>query len=80
MTKTFQVPSMPMPKLKSLDLSYNNLATVATDITANLTRLRSLDLSYNDLTNVPVVSKYYFSCTLDLSPYTLWILKLEILI
>lgn len=66
MTKTFQVPSMPMPKLKSLDLSYNNLATVATDITANLTRLRSLDLSYNDLTNVPVVSKYYFSCTLDL--------------
>ncbi|CAH2085309.1 unnamed protein product [Euphydryas editha] len=50
------VPSMPLPKLKSLDLSYNNLASLATDITANLTRLRSLDLSYNDLTNVPVAT------------------------
>ncbi|XP_045449309.1 chaoptin [Melitaea cinxia] len=50
------VPSMPMPKLKSLDLSYNNLPSVPTDITANLTRLRSLDLSYNDLTNVPVAT------------------------
>ncbi|XP_047532172.1 chaoptin isoform X2 [Vanessa atalanta] len=50
------VPSMPLPKLKSLDLSYNNLPSVPTDITANLTRLRSLDLSYNDLTNVPVAT------------------------
>ncbi|XP_045767708.1 chaoptin isoform X4 [Maniola jurtina] len=50
------VPSMPLPKLKSLDLSYNNLPSVPTDITANLTRLRALDLSYNDLTTVPVAT------------------------
>ncbi|CAH0723586.1 unnamed protein product, partial [Brenthis ino] len=50
------VPSMPLPKLKSLDLSYNNLPSIPTDTTANLTRLRSLDLSYNDLTNVPVAT------------------------
>ncbi|XP_039750194.1 chaoptin isoform X3 [Pararge aegeria] len=50
------VPSMPLPKLKSLDLSYNNLPSVPTDITANLTRLRTLDLSYNDLTTVPVAT------------------------
>lgn len=48
---------MPLPKLKSLDLSYNNFPSIPTDMTANLTRLRALDLSYNDLTNVPVVSK-----------------------
>lgn len=47
---------MPLPKLKSLDLSWNNLPSIPTETTANLTRLRSLDLSYNDLTTVPVVS------------------------
>ncbi|XP_023941108.2 chaoptin isoform X5 [Bicyclus anynana] len=50
------IPSMPLPKLKSLDLSFNNLPSVPTDITANLTRLRTLDLSYNDLTTVPVAT------------------------
>lgn len=52
----FQVPSMSLSKLKSLDLSYNNLPSIPPDTTANLTRLRELDLSYNDLTAVPVVS------------------------
>lgn len=51
-----QVPSMLLPKLKSLDLSYNNLPTIPVDTTANLTRLRKLDISYNDLSTVPVVS------------------------
>lgn len=51
-----QIPAMPLPKLKSLDLSFNNLPTIPPDSTANLTRLRALDLSYNDLTAVPVVS------------------------
>ncbi|KAL0881866.1 hypothetical protein ABMA27_001638 [Loxostege sticticalis] len=48
------VPSMLLPKLKSLDLSYNNLPSIPLDTTANLTRLRTIDLSYNDLTTVPV--------------------------
>ncbi|KAL4716304.1 hypothetical protein ACJJTC_014784 [Scirpophaga incertulas] len=51
------VPSMPLPKLKSLDLSYNNLPSIPVDVTANLTRLRKLDLSYNDLTTVPVATQ-----------------------
>ncbi|XP_026333455.1 chaoptin isoform X2 [Hyposmocoma kahamanoa] len=50
------IPSMPLPKLKSLDLSFNNLPTIPPDSTANLTRLRALDLSYNDLTAVPVAT------------------------
>ncbi|XP_037296903.1 chaoptin isoform X2 [Manduca sexta] len=50
------VPSMLLSKLKSLDLSYNNLPTIPPDTTANLTRLRALDLSYNDLTTVPVAT------------------------
>lgn len=53
---SIQIPSMPLTKLKSLDLSFNNLPTIPPDSTANLTRLRALDLSYNDLTAVPVVS------------------------
>ncbi|XP_028159952.1 chaoptin isoform X5 [Ostrinia furnacalis] len=48
------VPSMLLTKLKSLDLSYNNLPTIPLDTTANLTGLRKIDLSYNDLTTVPV--------------------------
>ncbi|RVE54580.1 hypothetical protein evm_000701 [Chilo suppressalis] len=51
------VPSMPLPKLKSLDLSYNNLPSIPIDITSNLTRLRKLDLSYNDLSTVPVATQ-----------------------
>ncbi|XP_037867501.1 chaoptin isoform X1 [Bombyx mori] len=50
------IPSMLLSKLKSLDLSYNNLPSVPPDTTANLTRLRVLDLSYNDLTTVPVAT------------------------
>ncbi|CAF4906675.1 unnamed protein product [Pieris macdunnoughi] len=50
------IPSLPLPKLKTLDLSYNNLHSIPTDTTANLTRLRALDLSYNDLTKVPVAT------------------------
>lgn len=50
------IPSMPLGKLKSLDLSYNNLPSIPPDTTANLTRLRSLDLSYNDLTTVPIAT------------------------
>ncbi|XP_026747027.1 chaoptin-like isoform X1 [Trichoplusia ni] len=50
------VPSMSLSKLKSLDLSYNNLPSIPPDTTANLTRLRELDLSYNDLTAVPVAT------------------------
>jgi Leucine-rich repeat (LRR) protein len=50
---------MPLPKLKSLDLSYNNLPSIPVDVTANLTRLRKLDVSFNDLTTVPVVREQY---------------------
>ncbi|XP_059058531.1 chaoptin [Achroia grisella] len=50
------VPLMPLTKLKSLDLSYNNLPSIPPDSTANLTRLRVLDLSYNDFTTVPVAT------------------------
>ncbi|XP_075975754.1 leucine rich repeat containing G protein-coupled receptor chaoptin isoform X2 [Anticarsia gemmatalis] len=50
------IPSMSLQKLKSLDLSYNNLPSIPPDTTANLTRLRRLDLSYNDLTAVPVAT------------------------
>lgn len=56
-----QIPAMPLPKLKSLDLSFNNLPTIPPDSTANLTRLRALDLSFNDLTAVPVVSIIIFN-------------------
>ncbi|XP_041988835.1 chaoptin isoform X3 [Aricia agestis] len=55
-TSLTAVPVLPLPKLKSLDLSYNNLHSLATEVTANLTRLRKLDLSYNDLTSVPVAT------------------------
>lgn len=59
---------MPLPKLKSLDLSFNNLPTIPPDSTANLTRLRALDLSYNDLTAVPVVSIiFYYLRSLELN-------------
>lgn len=44
---------MALSKLKSLDLSYNNLPSISPETTANLTRLRALDLSYNDFTKVP---------------------------
>ncbi|CAK1579585.1 unnamed protein product [Parnassius mnemosyne] len=47
------IPSMSLSKLKSLDLSYNNLPSISPETTANLTRLRALDLSYNDFTKVP---------------------------
>ncbi|XP_038217334.1 chaoptin isoform X2 [Zerene cesonia] len=50
------LPSLPLPKLRTLDLSYNNLPSIPTDITANLTRLRAFDLSFNDLTKVPVAT------------------------
>ncbi|XP_013188195.1 chaoptin isoform X2 [Amyelois transitella] len=50
------VPSMPLPKLRSLDMSYNNLPSIPPDSMANLTRLRVLDLSYNDLATVPVAT------------------------
>ncbi|XP_053605406.1 chaoptin isoform X2 [Plodia interpunctella] len=50
------VPSMPLPKLRSLDMSYNNLPSIPPDSMANLTRLRVLDLSYNDLSTVPVAT------------------------
>ncbi|XP_072949975.1 chaoptin isoform X2 [Epargyreus clarus] len=50
------LPSMPLPKLKSLDVSYNNLPSILPDTTSNLTRLRILDLSYNDFTKVPVAT------------------------
>ncbi|XP_063392648.1 chaoptin isoform X1 [Cydia fagiglandana] len=51
-----QVPTLQLPKLKSLDLSYNNLPSIAPDATAKLTHLRKLDLSYNDLSTVPVAT------------------------
>ncbi|XP_047997382.1 chaoptin isoform X2 [Leguminivora glycinivorella] len=51
-----QVPTLQLPKLKSLDLAYNNLPSIATDATAKLTHLRKLDLSYNDLSTVPVAT------------------------
>ncbi|KAM3959736.1 leucine rich repeat containing G protein-coupled receptor chaoptin [Aphomia sociella] len=50
------IPPMPLTKLKSLDLSFNNLPSIPPDTTANLTHLRVLDLSYNDLTTVPVAT------------------------
>lgn len=51
-----QVPSLPLPLLRSLDLSNNNLPSVPPDTATNLTQLRYLDLSNNDLTTVPVVN------------------------
>lgn len=64
---------MSLSKLKSLDLSYNNLASVPPDTTANLTRLRALDLSYNDLTAVPVVIQkgniFFMFCSLNKGKY-----------
>lgn len=51
---------MLLPKLKSLDLSYNNLPSIPPDTTAKLTHLRELDLSYNDLSTVPVVSFIHY--------------------
>ncbi|XP_077286802.1 leucine rich repeat containing G protein-coupled receptor chaoptin [Arctopsyche grandis] len=50
------VPSLPLPLLRSLDLSNNNLPSVPPDTATNLTQLRYLDLSNNDLTTVPVVT------------------------
>ncbi|KAG7309738.1 hypothetical protein JYU34_004236 [Plutella xylostella] len=50
------IPSLPLPKLKSLDLSFNNLPSIPPETTQNLTKLRKLDLSYNDLTTVPVAT------------------------
>ncbi|GBO99132.1 Chaoptin, partial [Eumeta japonica] len=50
------IPQMSLMRLKSLDLSYNNLPFIPPESTANLTRLRALDLSYNDLTTIPIAT------------------------
>ncbi|KAI8420728.1 hypothetical protein MSG28_007951 [Choristoneura fumiferana] len=66
------MPLMLLPKLKSLDLSYNNLPSIPPDTTAKLTHLRELDLSYNDLSTVPVhgvFNKMYGLRTLKITVY-----------
>lgn len=50
------VPELPLPSLRNLRISHNELPTVPPELALNMTSLRKLDLSYNDLTNVPLIT------------------------
>lgn len=49
-------PDLPLPNLRILKLSNNDLPSIPTELAANMTSLRVLDLSGNDLTNIPIIT------------------------
>lgn len=51
-------PELPLQKLQSLNLAFNELPNIPQMFAENLTHIRSLDLSYNDLTIIPEMCKY----------------------
>ncbi|KAG7188013.1 hypothetical protein KM043_017656 [Ampulex compressa] len=50
------VPELPLRRLRTLHLAYNELASIPAEMSSNLTSLHHLDLSYNDLTVVPLIT------------------------
>ncbi|KNC81675.1 hypothetical protein, variant [Sphaeroforma arctica JP610] len=41
------------PTLETLDMSHNQIQSVATDVFVNMTKLRTLDLSFNNIASLP---------------------------
>lgn len=50
------VPELPLPNLRELRLSRNELPSIPQELAQNMTSLRILDLSSNDLTSVPLLT------------------------
>ncbi|XP_050445558.1 chaoptin isoform X1 [Cataglyphis hispanica] len=50
------VPELPLRRLQTLYLAYNELASIPAEMSSNLTSLHYLDLSANDLTVVPLIT------------------------
>lgn len=51
------IPDLPLPLLRVLRISKNELPTVSQELAHNMSALRVLDLSDNDLTSVPVLTQ-----------------------
>lgn len=51
------IPDLPLPLLRVLRISKNELPTVSQDLARNMSSLRVLDLSDNDLTSVPILTQ-----------------------
>lgn len=52
----YQAPDLPLPKLRVLIISNNELPSIPPELAVNMTSLRVLDLSQNDLTAVPLIT------------------------
>lgn len=52
------VPELPLPYLRVLTISNNELPSIPQDLAQNISNLRELDLSENDLTYVPVLTQH----------------------
>lgn len=50
------VPDLPLPALRVLRLSNNELPSIPQELAPNMSQLRVLDLSDNDLTNMPILT------------------------
>lgn len=50
------MPELPLRRLQTLYLAYNELASIPAEMASNLTSLHYLDLSANDLTVVPLIT------------------------
>ncbi|XP_018398930.1 PREDICTED: chaoptin isoform X1 [Cyphomyrmex costatus] len=50
------IPELPLRRLQTLNLAHNELASIPSEMSSNLTSLHYLDLSYNDLTVVPLIT------------------------
>lgn len=51
------IPDLPLPLLRVLRISKNELPTVSQELAHNMSSLRVLDLSDNDLTSVPILTQ-----------------------
>ncbi|KAJ6640078.1 Chaoptin, partial [Pseudolycoriella hygida] len=51
------IPDLPLPLLRVLRISENELPTVSQELAHNMSSLRVLDLSENDLTSVPILTQ-----------------------
>lgn len=51
------IPDLPLPLLRVLRVSKNELPTVSQELAHNMSSLRVLDLSDNDLTSVPILTQ-----------------------
>lgn len=50
----FQMPSLPLISLETLDLSLNNISTIPFEFSHNLTNLRRLEMADNKILSIPL--------------------------